>query len=57
MSGRLSVTWLPGIWQTRLQADVISWIVGRINLRPITDQGDGRDNGQGVTGATRPPGA
>jgi len=31
MSGRLSVTWLlPGIWQTRLQADVIGWIVGRI---------------------------
>jgi hypothetical protein len=29
MSGLLSVTWLPSIWQTRLQADVIRWIVGR----------------------------
>ena len=28
-----------------------------LNLRPIADQGNGRDNGQGVTGATRPPGA
>jgi hypothetical protein len=30
VSGLLSVTWLPSIWQTRLQANVISWIVGRI---------------------------
>jgi hypothetical protein len=30
MSGLLSVTWLPSIWQTRLQADVIGWIVNRI---------------------------
>ena len=30
MSGLLSVKWLPSIWQTRLQANVISWIVGRI---------------------------
>jgi len=28
-----------------------------LNLRPITDQGNGQGNGQGVTGATHPPGA
>jgi hypothetical protein len=26
MSGLLSVTWLPGIWQTRLQANVIRYV-------------------------------
>jgi hypothetical protein len=32
MSGLRSVAWLPSIWQTRLQADVIGWIVGRTGM-------------------------
>jgi MFS family permease len=32
MSGLRSVAWLPSIFQTRLQADVIGWIVGRTGM-------------------------